>query len=214
MAQTVLIHGYAIDLTVPSVRDPRGQDAGFQAFAEEIVDGSAAAFRWSLAREVPLPQAADARHYRSLYEDERARTQDPEIHRALAEFLRAEQPERIVCHSMGCVLLWEYLRRSGALPPSVRHVVFVQADLPRSPEALPEETVRAFTGGTARLHNLSCCWDPTLLLSSVLHREVRAGIAGLRVPYAHNEVFPLWRPWNLHTSSIRDPQLRNWVAAL
>lgn len=213
MAKTVLIHGYAIDLRVPSVREPRGEDAGFEAFADAVKRGEAVPFRWSLPWEVPLIQAADARNYRALYEAERVRIDADDLHRDLANLLAEQQPSTVVCHSMGCALLWKHLQRQ-ALPESVRDIVFVQADLPEEPDPLSADAVHRLEKGELRLHNLHNLWDPTLALSAALNGGARAGTVGLRVPFAHNEVFPLRLPWNLHTSSIRDPKLAAWVAAL
>lgn len=213
MIKTVLIHGYATGLEVLPIRERLGEDAGFLAFREQIARGETRVFRWSVSRRVPLHEAASAQPYHSLYEEERARTKDPSIHAELDQYLQTHQPKTIVCHSLGCVLFWDYLEK-GRLPISLKNVVFVQADLPARPKPLPTDIVPLFSSGAIGLHNLSCPWDPTLLLSSAVHHQLRAGLIGLRVPHAQNRRFPLWRPWNLHTSSIRDPKLIEWIARL
>ncbi len=213
MKKIVLIHGYATGLEVQPVRERHGEDAGFLAFRDEVQRGNAVSFRWSLRRDVTFPTAASVKPYRSLYQEERARTKDPEVHAELVRFLDQEQPVTILCHSLGSVLFWEFLK-THRLPDSVKNVVFVQADLPTHPDPLPREVELLLHAGSPQLHNLCCPWDPTLLLSSAIHQEVRAGLTGLELPYARNQRFPLWRPWNLHTSSIRDPKLVEWVANL
>lgn len=204
MAKYALIHGYAVGLHVPRLRPPLGANAGFSGFDAEIAAGNATVFRWDIPHVVPMEQRIDVRPYLSLYERERALVSDDATHARLTSSLHAEQPEIIVAHSMGCALLWEHLHRHP-LPASVRRVVFVQADLVTAPGPLPAMS--------AELLNLYCPWDPALLVSVLYHRRGRAGLTGLHVLGVRNELFPLWKPWNLHTSSIRDPRLVDVASA-
>lgn len=195
MSTFALIHGYATGLRVPRLRQPFGANAGFSAFNKELAAGNASIFRWDIPETIALKEAVRVRPFISLYERERVLVSTDATHARLAFYLNAEQPEVIVAHSMGCALIWEHLRRHP-LPASVRRVVFSQADLSSAPGPLPVMT--------AQLCNLYCPWDPALLASVLYHRTGRAGLTGLRAEGVQNRFFPLWKPWNLHTSGIRD----------
>ncbi len=198
MSTFALVHGYAVGLHVPRLRPPLSADAGFSAFRGELAAREASIFRWEIPLVVPMDERISVRPYVSLYERERALVSEEATHARLAFYLKAEQPEIIVAHSMGAALIWEHLRRQP-LPASVRRVVFVQADLVTRPGEVPAMT--------AELLNLYCPWDPVLFASVLYHGKGRAGLTGLRVPGVRNRLFPLWKPWNLHTSCIRDRAL-------
>lgn len=198
MSTFALVHGYATGLRVPRLRPPLGANAGFSAFDAELARGNASIFRWDIPETVEVRDVVKVEPLISLYERERRLVSDEATHARLAFYLNAEQPEAIVAHSMGCALVWEHLRRHS-LPASVRRVVFVQADLVTSPGDLPPLS--------ADLLNLYCPWDPVLMASVLYHRKGRAGLTGLRVRGVQNRLFPLWKPWNLHTSCIRDRRL-------
>lgn len=198
MPTFALIHGYAVGLHIPRLRPPLSANAGFSAFDAELAAGEASIFRWEIPLVVPIEDRVSMRPYVSLYEQERALVSDDATHTRLAFYLNAEQPEVIVAHSMGCALMWEHLHRQS-LPTSVQRLVFVQADLVTHPGEKPAMT--------AKLVNLYCPWDPVLFASVLYHGKGRAGLTGLRVPGVKNQLFPLWKPWNLHTSCIRDTHL-------
>lgn len=204
MPKTLLIHGYATGLNIPPIRPALGDDAGFSAFRMQIASGEVVVFRWDIKRIVAGPEAAQIRPYLRLYDEERVLLSKPETHERLAEAISMQAPEVIVCHSMGCALLWEHMRQYS-LPASVTRIIFTQADLPLNPGPLSNEMIESFRSGTRLLMNCFCPWDPTLFIGAAYHHAWRAGLFGLRVPYVQNVLFPLWRPWNLHTSSIRDP---------
>ncbi len=198
MSTFALVHGYATGLRVPRLRQPLGANAGFSAFNTELAAGDASIFRWDISETVDLPDAVRVKPFVTLYERERLRVSDEATHKRLAFYLAAEQPEVVVAHSLGCALVWEHLRRHP-LPASVKRIVFSQADVPPVPDlpVLP----------SAEILNLYCPWDPALLVSVAYHRTGRAGLTGLRVSGVKNAFFPLWKPWNLHTSGIRDRRL-------
>ncbi len=201
MANIALIHGYAVGLTSPGVRPPYGKNAGMSAFDSSLRSGEASVFHWGLTKEVSFFQLLNPFFLRDYYKAECRAAEDIATHEELKIFLEQEQPRAIVCHSMGSVLLDSYLHRF-VLPNSVRVLVFVQSDLPA--------TISITT--SVPLYNFFCPWDPTLLLSSLYHGAWRAGVKSMRVPSARNNIFfPLTRPINLHTSSIRDPKFSDFI---
>lgn len=205
MARIVLLHGFATGLDVSVFRPARGTDAGFLGFADLIGKGIATPFRWDERESLSFWKSLSPLTYLTVYRREAESIRSERTLASLETFLNAERPCVIVCHSMGCALLLSYLS-DRRLPASVRHVVFIQADVPRG-AALPETA-------NVTWHNLFCPWDPTLLLSALYHRTIRAGQLGLTDQRAANRFVALWRRANLHTASISDPGVAAWAARL
>lgn len=197
MADVVLIPGYATELA-SAFRSARGADGGFGAFAGDVAAGRAVVYRWGVLGHAKWHHSINPFYFLRLYRRERALACAHQTLEALHALLQQESPTQIVCHSMGCLLLVEYLKKF-VLPASVERIVFVQADIDANTEIV----------STVPLTNVHCPWDPTLALSSLHHRQLRAGLVGLR--QADNHHFSLRLPVNLHTSSIRDSRLRRMI---
>jgi hypothetical protein len=200
MSKIALLPGFAVGLT-SSLRPSLGPTAGFRAFASLIQSGEAAVFPWRIERRVPPWILLNPFFLRAHYRAELALAGAATTHRRLADFLAKEKPAVVVCHSMGCFLLNEYLKENS-LPSSVKNIVMVQSDLPVTAKA---------NGRAPAVYNLYCPWDPTLLISLMNSEVLRAGQTSWRQPHVRNILFPLRRPFNLHTSSIRDPKLVAFV---
>jgi pimeloyl-ACP methyl ester carboxylesterase len=203
MGTLILIHGYAVRLTSPVVRRGFGETVGFRAFSEELSTAAAAVFRWGISKEVPWTALLDPVAQYRFYRDELAAALSADTQSRLKEFLEREQPTVIVVHSMGATLLHAYAQAHG-LPPSVRHVVMVQADLPWDTDL----------GVFPAVCNLYCPWDPTLLASSLLSWRRRAGLGPVPGNNVTNLLLPAYRLPNLHTSAVRDGRLREIVRQL
>lgn len=197
MAEVVLIHGYAVGMT-SLLRRPLPDHRGFAAFANDLAINRARVFSWGLTEPLSLKQFFNPFFIYAFYRRERALAEDPQTLDRLKVFLESEQPRVIICHSMGAFLLARYLKRHF-LPSSVKRVLLVQADIDTNEDVATPVS----------LTNVFCPWDSTLAFSSLLHVRPRAGLVGLR--QANNVLFPLFRPINLHTSSIRDPHLRRMI---
>ncbi|MCC6563649.1 hypothetical protein IT087_02045 [Candidatus Uhrbacteria bacterium] len=207
MSRIVLIHGFATGIGFSIFRPAYGADAGFSAFKSDIVSGVAKAFRWDIKGQASFFQSLNPFYTWDIYRRERKIAEDPETYRKLAEFLSHEQPETIICHSMGCFLFLEYLKHQS-LPASVRNVVFNQADLPSSGVSLPSEIEERIRSRRLTITNTYCVWDVTLWCAVLIGSSLRAGLVGLRNPFVRNAFFPLVRPINLHTAAIRSPRFR------
>jgi hypothetical protein len=203
MSRIALIHGFAVHLTAPIIRRGFGPTASFRAFASLVETGEARVFSWGVQRRAKPWQLLNLFFLHDLYLAERKLTMSPALHTELSAFFVRERPEVIVCHSMGSVLLAEYLKQN-ALPNSVRVIVFVQSDLPAT----------TAVSAPVPIYNLYCPWDPTLMLSSFNALQWKAGVAPLTSKDVTNILFPLTKPLNLHTSSIRDPKLVAFVRSL
>ncbi|MFA6604315.1 MAG: hypothetical protein WCT10_05820 [Patescibacteria group bacterium] len=203
MSAIALIHGYAVRLTSPVVRRGFGETTGFKAFSKDVGSGTAAVFRWGIIKEVSWLALLDPVAQYRFYRDELATALSPATQVLLQEFLERENPSVIVVHSMGATLLHAYAR-THSLPPSVRYVVMVQADLPWGAD------LEVFPG----VYNLYCPWDPTLMASSLFSRRRRAGLGPVSGSNVTNQLLPAHRLPNLHTSALCDQRLREIVMQL
>lgn len=208
MSRIVLIHGFATGIRYSVFRPAHGADAGFSAFRSDIESGEVVAFRWDIKEEASFFQTLNPFYSWGVYRQERAIAEDVNTYRRLGEFLSREQPEIIVCHSMGCFLFFEYLKRER-LPASVKHIVFNQADLPCFGLEFSSDVVKRVHSGDLLITNMFCFWDPTLWCAVLLKRSLLAGLIGLRSPLIQNKFFPLLKPINLHTAAIRSKRFRD-----
>lgn len=207
MSRIVLIHGFATNIGYSVFRPAYGADAGFAVFAQDVTRGEAKAFEWGVRDSASFFQSLNPFYTWNIYRREKRMASDKETYQRLRDFLMREQPEVVICHSMGCFLFLEYLKHQQ-LPTSVRRVLFNQADIPSTPTIPPtvEERIRS---SSLSLANTYCPWDPTLWLSSIVSVSVKAGLVGVRHSFVQNRLFPLYRPWNLHMSALRDPGFRD-----
>ncbi len=203
MSKIVLLHGFAVNLTAPLVRPPFGPSASFSALKELVSTGEACVFRWGIPLHVPPWKLLDITFLQKLYQDEFKLIHSDVLQTRLRAFLEHERPSLIVCHSMGCSLMQSYAEKFS-LRSSVKSVAFIQSDLPAS--------VRFQS--TVPLYHLYCPWDPTLFVSSIKNKSIRAGLQKSTYPNVTNILFPLTHLSNLHTSSIRDKKLVTFITTL
>jgi hypothetical protein len=203
MSRIVLLHGFAVHLTAPVLRPPFGPSASMTAFDKLVSTGEARVFPWGIDRKVSPVELLLPRVIQKLYKEELDLIHTNELQTNLKLFLEQEQPETIVCHSMGCELLQLHLE-NFTLPSSVKSIVVIQSDLPIS------TSFRT----TVPIYHLYCPWDPTLILSSVTNKSIRAGLLASKNSNVQNVLFPLVRISNLHTSSIRDKKLLDFINSL
>ncbi|RAK68017.1 alpha/beta hydrolase [Hymenobacter edaphi] len=207
----LLIPGYGTELRRPLQHGPLSAHAGFGAARPLLATGRAAAFRWGVtAQAAALAGHLNPRTHWRLYALERRQTTRTATLRALHEQCRAQQPEVILCHSLGCQL-WLHYAAAYALEPSVRRVVFVQADVAAGFVPGSVSVQARLVAGELSWLNLWCSWDQALLASAALHGRWPAGLTGAGHPLVQNHFFPLYRRWNLHTSSINDAALLRFL---
>lgn len=213
MSRIVLIHGFATGIRFSIFRKACGDDAGFTAFRPAVESGEAKAFRWDIKEMATFWQSLNPRYSWRIYHRERKIAESEETHQALQTFLETEKPEIVVCHSMGAYLLLKYLTRHP-LPSSVRAVVFNQADIDPAAFILPPSLLPSLESGAIRFVNVYCPWDVTLLLSALVSGSRKAGLVPVPRPRLENAFFPLIKPWNSHTSAIRDNRFFRFVRSL
>lgn len=210
MTDIVLIHGFATGIHYSIFRPALGVDAGFKAFRQDIADGTAKTFRWDISDDATFLETIDPRFSLTVYKKEYNRVQNSAWQEKLFLFLEEEQPSTVVCHSLGCLFLLETMNRYG-LPTSVHTIIFNQSASPLSATLTNDEVIARITSGTLQCINTYCPWDPTLWASVILQGVIRDGLFPSKKRWLTNKFVPLFRPFNLHTSTIRSPRFRNWI---
>jgi hypothetical protein len=214
MARIVLIHGFATGISYSTLYPALGEDAGFTAFRGDIRSKSAKAFRWALEEIASIFQTFDPAYTWRVYRTEKSMASDPRLFERLDRFFDEEEPDTIVCHSMGCFLMASYLRKQGRLSDSVRLVIFNQADIPVNGVVLTKDIESRIHSGLLTFINLHCPWDPALWLSYLFSGSIRAGLVGLNHPLIQNHFFPLTRLSNIHMAAIKSERFRQFLHRL
>lgn len=203
MARIVLIHGYGVGLTPKKSALPL--DLGFSGFFEGLVSKEVSLFSWYQEEKHSLSYYLNPVFHLRVYKKERHAGATDSVLSSLKDFLSKEQPEILVCHSLGAFVFLQYLKKYKA-PQSLRRVVFVQADF-TSQANLPKHTQFSYL-------NLYCPWDPALIISWMIHGQRPAGLIGWKQPQITNKLLPLSGSWNLHNSNIEKKQFARFISSL
>jgi hypothetical protein len=213
MADIVLIHGFASGIRFSIFRPPRGMDAYFTAFHQDVVDGTAKVFYWDIPAEATFFQSLNPFYLWNAYAKERERALSSEWQQKLFSFLEKEQPRTLVCHSLGCRFLLETMNRFG-LPASVKNIVFNQSDIPSDLD-LTNPTIRQrITEKSLVCFNVFCPWDTLLWTSSMLQCSIRDGLFPSKKAWMIHKHVPLKKFPGLHLSTIHSSKFREWVKHL
>ena len=211
MAKILLIHGYGVGMKLAFDEMTRIH-LGFKAFEYLIREKEAVLFEWYLSKPVNDLEFLNPLTQYQVYRAELEMAHSPEIRQRLAKFIDQEEPETIVCHSMGSLLLMLTLK-DYQLPDFVRNIVFVEADLPQKID-IPEALLKRLENQQLRWFNYFCNWDISLITSMFLNLYLPAGLAGTSTKYIKNIFFPLKPSSNIHMSSIQDPEFARDVSNL
>lgn len=204
MSRLFFIHGYSVDLET-WFRKPLPFHAGFQLFDDEIINGNGTVFRWTPHRHFSILENLWPYAYIQHYLQERLLASSDTTRLNLGKELKRAKPEVIVCHSMGCHILLEYVKRKK-LPPSVKKVVFLQGDcavdelLDSSLLKLNVEVITTFR-----------ILDYSLWLSSLWHGRKRIGIQKISHPKIKCIYFSSFSSPNLHIAVMHDKKLKKLV---
>lgn len=211
MSDIVLIHGYGVGLSAS--KHPLEQHLGFAGFYELIQRKSVKIFAWHQEENhSPFYFFNPLNHYK-VYKKEKSAAKSEALFSQLNEFLNKEQPQTLVCHSLGALLLLNYIQHHN-LPASVKKVVLVQADVPADLTQIVTSSSLNKLMSTTTVLNIYCPWDPALITSKVLHHYTPAGLTNLNFPKIKNKMIPLFGHWNLHTATIMQKQFAQFVDSL
>ncbi|MEK9155496.1 MAG: hypothetical protein AAB839_02495 [Patescibacteria group bacterium] len=203
MPSAIIIHGYATGLGIPLLRKPFGNHAGFVALNEQVTSGEILPFRWSIDRSLSVWQSINPWTYLQLYRDEEKLVEDQKTQSNLANFFHQSPAKIIIAHSLGCRLLLGTIN-NFELPKHIKRIIFLQADVYDRTVISRDDILVRLEEGSLVIENYHCFWDPSLFTSSMIHRNLRAGLTGWEQPGVQNIFVPLLKPINLHTSHLRD----------
>lgn len=122
---------------------------------------------WGDDRTFAIFQSVNPFAYLKNYLHEKKQIQDPNYIETLNKFLYQHKPEILICHSMGCLYLANYLK-INQLPKSIIKIVCIQGDACR--KTVFNTTVPVISG--------FCFWDYTLWFSALINKYLPIGLFG------------------------------------
>lgn len=181
----VLVHGYGTGFRdIPP----------FRKFVNTLGEENAKVFHWQEQFIGPTWKKADPFEHIKMLKVEAQKAKAPQTHKLLKTFLEEHQPDIVFGHSLGSLLLFEYLK-NNSFPKSVKKMVLSQGILDRK-TVIGERDFEVL--------NYYCVWDPTLWAGAIISKVIPGGLFGIKDPNIKNIMYPLHRFPNLHTSSIND----------
>ena len=203
MSKIALIHGFGTGINYSIFQKAEANNAGFLIFDDLIAKKTAKVFDWRIYKNLNLFEVLSVFPILKIYWQEKTKVHSLEIQNQLKTFLEFEQPEIIICHSMGGKLLFEHTHK---LPKSVKKIVLIQADI-SSNAKIPKNLQKL------EIINYFCPWDNALIGSNLINFRIMAGQIGLKD--ATNIFFPLLlnNP-NMHTFPLRSSKFLKEIEAL
>ena len=209
MSKILLIHGSSIGATYSFLRGDRTADGGFCVFRESILMGDISLLSWYLKKQhFTFLQSINPWTTAKLYLQEREQIQGQVNIAKLESKLKADNPQIIVAHSLGCHYLLNYLNSKG-LPSSVTRICLINNAAPHTLDLSNQQIIERIQAGSLVIDNYFFFWDLTLLSSTLLTRQFCGGILGSRSPYIHNhfKFIPSFGNW--HNTLIENDWLKS-----
>ncbi len=198
MAKILLIHGYGTGNPVYNKKERYYQFLGFKKL---IDSGEAAVFEWFKKEDYHNFEFINPVHHFLIYRKEKVLADEKKTFESLRQTLKINKPKTIICHSMGSLLLLNYLKHSD-LPEFVEKVIFIQADVPRN-FMMPGDIEKRLKKHQLTWENYYCHWDFALIASLFINMYIPAGLVGTSSRLIKNRFYPLHSYILLHISSIR-----------
>lgn len=187
-----LIHGYGRALNFSEKEVPANM--GFYIFDEELKSGQAKVFDWAIRVKRNFWSLYNPVTQIRLYYKEKKKAEYKSLQSQLWQNLQKDNPEIVICHSLGCQLFLNTIKNFGSLE-SIKKVIFVFADLPNNQKLENLKT---------ELINFYCYWDNALLASSLLNLYLPLGLLGAKDTEVKNVFYKLTKGPNLHQQIWRD----------
>ena len=208
MSKILLIHGSSIGVTYSFLRGDRSIDGGFYAFQKSILLKDISLFSWYLKKQhFTFLQSINPWTSAKLYLQERDQIQSSVNIAKLESKLKADNPQIIVAHSLGCHYLLNYLNSKG-LPSSVTRICLINSEAPHNLNVSNQQIIERIQAGSLVIDNYFFSWDLTLLSSTLLTGQFCGGILGSRSPHIRNhfKFIPSFSNW--HNSMIENDWLK------
>lgn len=178
-------------------------------FHDEIVSGNPKVhlFKWMgdhSDKEVINPLAG-----LQTYLEEAQLIKGIEIQNRLYSELSLYQPKVVIAHSMGCQLLLNVINNNG-LPDTVKYIVTINSDAPASAQIDNHRVVKRISNGSLKWINLYAL-DPTLASSTIINKELRAGLVGAKSQLAINQRISIK---GNHNHGFQSPAVKAMIEAM
>jgi hypothetical protein len=196
---TLLIHGYGLSLHGPSSNDPEDVYNGFDAWSDDINKQLAISFSWRDNRRYTWIQLANPLTYYRHYFIEKRLSSDSTVLENLNNIILQNSPTVIICHSMGCNLLLNYLAKY----PLGLHIkiIFIQSDADYNARL------------DYNITNITQVFDISLVMSSLINIKLRQGLCILPTANKRQLFWHRWYP-NNHADCIKDKRLKEYIDKL
>ncbi len=172
--KVLYIHGFATNIThlfkIKQFTKKELFPALFRIFAENEVY----TFRWGLDLHLNIKNIWEIYN---LYQKEKKLAKDNNLLFQLHCVIDTFKPKIIICHSIGCYLFINYIKKFN-LSKNIAKIVFIQADLPKK-QKLSIKITKPLKNKKLEFINFYCYWDDSLTISSIINKKLRAGSFGL-----------------------------------
>jgi Serine hydrolase len=209
----LLIHGFGVGVQYSVFAKAHNDNCGFLAFDQMLRSGQAKAFNWRISKKFNILQTLNPLNSLQHYFQERSKSKQMQYHDQLDKIMKEYQPDTVVCHSMGCLFLLNFLERN-TLSKSVTEIIFSQADIDKQ-HVIPLNLQALFEKNEVNLINYYCFWDNALLSSSIVNFSIRSGQVGWwpknqngKIANKFYPLYPIKGNFNLHTSGIINDELK------
>jgi hypothetical protein len=209
----LLIHGFGTKVNYDLGFWKYPPTEGFKAWAKDIDSGNARIFSWGIMQQQNWKNIVNPLSYLELYNREKSLAKNKYMLLELDKVIKENNPEIIICHSMGSVLLENYCQ-GFELNDNLKKIVFSQADIFK----IPNIQNQLWGKNNIKLDNYHCGWDTALISSCGVNRVRPAGLFGLRVEDGlgdkiKNIFWPLGNIHkNCHTDAINSPEFKAEIA--
>jgi hypothetical protein len=214
MSQVLLIHGSTVGVKYSVFRDDCMLDGKFSAYRDLLDTHQVMLFRWHhLQTKLTFWECLNPKTVAGVYLKEREYIQSTQAIEELHNILIKEKPQKIIAHSLGCEYLLRTINEYG-LENSTTHIITLMSDAPEDFELTKPEVITRFKENKLHWFNYYCQWDQALISSWAVNKVKPAGLVGVQSEYATNIFYPLKGKFNLHTTIIEDPVLREKLLSL
>jgi hypothetical protein len=210
----LLIHGFGTHINKTL------DYCGFDAFQNQLNSGSAKTFIWGKFEMFRWYDYLNIFKYSKLFFHEKYLTKNHQILNNLQQHLLKNSINTIVTHSLGTMLLLEYLYQGLPLPVTLKNIYITQGCVDRTIN-LELINNNYKNQPPVKIVNLYCPYDNALLVNMLVLWQVTSGLFGFKnlknqnkanqFLTISNKFWPLYRRFNLHRSTICDPNFATLV---
>jgi hypothetical protein len=195
--KALLIHGYGEGISIKGLKRIQAQIdlGGFSGFAEYIKTGEAQTFMWAESTNLHLPQFLNPFEHYNVLKKDKARASSDEVQNLLANKIIQEDPEIIIAHSLGGVLLFNTIVSQRLQLNKKVRIVLLSSYLAANYDFSEFPYI-------SNVENYYCYWDQALLAVGVREGFKPAGLVGFANKKIKNRFYPLKDNINLHTSML------------